>query len=59
CVAFSDGAMLQNVLRRESFDLLVLDWNVPGLEGVELLTWLRTWHADRVPALMLSSRTWE
>lgn len=59
CVAFSDGAMLQNVLRRESFDLLVLDWNVPGLEGVELLKWLRTWQADRVPALMLSSRTSE
>lgn len=59
CAAFSDGAVLQQVLRRESFDLLVLDWNVPGLEGIALLQWLRTWQADPVPTLMLSSRTSE
>ena len=40
-------------------DLLVLDWNVPGLAGVELLRWLRTWQADQVPTLMLSSRASE
>ena len=59
CTAFTDGAALQQVLRRESFDLLVLDWNVPGLEGLELLKWLRTWQRDLVPVLMLSSRTSE
>ncbi|WP_431513718.1 response regulator transcription factor [Variovorax sp. DAIF25] len=59
CTALSDGLALQQVLRRESFDLLVLDWNVPGLAGVELLRWLRTWQADQVPTLMLSSRASE
>jgi DNA-binding response OmpR family regulator len=59
CTAFTDGAVLQQMLRRESFDLLVLDWNVPGLEGVELLKWLRTWQRDQVPVLMLSSRASE
>ncbi|WPH14352.1 response regulator transcription factor [Variovorax paradoxus] len=59
CTAFTDGAALQQVLRRDSFDLLVLDWNVPGLEGVELLKWLRTWQRDLVPVLMLSSRASE
>jgi DNA-binding response OmpR family regulator len=59
CTTFADGTALQGVLRRESFDLLVLDWNVPGLEGVELLKWLRTWQRDLVPVLMLSSRASE
>jgi DNA-binding response OmpR family regulator len=59
CTTFSDGNALQQVLRQESFDLLVLDWNVPGLEGIELLKWLRTWQRDLVPVLMLSSRASE
>jgi DNA-binding response OmpR family regulator len=59
CTVFSDGTQLQQRLRRESFDLLLLDWNVPGLDGTELLHWLRTWQKDMVPVLMLSSRTSE
>jgi len=59
CTVFSDGTQAQRVLRRESFDLLVLDWNVPGVDGAELLHWLRVWQQDAVPVLMLSSRTSE
>ena len=59
CVEFDDGVQAQRVLRRESFDLLLLDWNVPGLDGTELLQWLRIWQGDSVPVLMLSSRTSE
>lgn len=59
CITFSNGSTLQQALRRESFDLLVLDWNVPGLAGVELLQWLRKWQTDKVPVLMLSSRASE
>ena len=59
CTPFTSGEALREALRLESFDLLVLDWNVPGLEGLELLKWLRTWQRDLVPVLMLSSRTSE
>jgi len=59
CVAFADGRSLQRTLRRETFDLIVLDWNVPGLDGAELLQWLRTWQKSPVPVLMLSSRSSE
>lgn len=59
CITFSNGSTLQQALRRESYDLLVLDWNVPGLAGVELLQWLRKWQTDKVPVLMLSSRASE
>ncbi|MDQ7956470.1 MAG: response regulator transcription factor [Pseudomonadota bacterium] len=56
CQVFDDGAQLQRLLRRESFDLLIFDWSVPSLDGLELLRWLRTWKSNRVPVLMLSSR---
>jgi DNA-binding response OmpR family regulator len=56
CSAFADGAEMQRVLRRESFDLLVLDWNVPGLDGAQLVEWLRVWQKNPVPVLILSSR---
>lgn len=56
CEVFVDGRDLQRVLRRESFDLVILDWSVPSLDGMELLYWLRTWKSSRVPVLMVSSR---
>ncbi|MDQ8023981.1 MAG: response regulator transcription factor [Moraxellaceae bacterium] len=59
CVPFEFGEDLRRSLRRETFDLLVLDWNVPGLDGVELLQWLRNRHESWVPVIMLSSRASE
>lgn len=56
CLAFEDGRELQRLLRRESFDLVILDWSVPSLDGMELLRWLRTWKTSRVPVLMVSSK---
>lgn len=56
CTPFQRGEDLRRALRRETFDLLVLDWNVPDLDGVELLKWLRQREESRVPVLMLSSR---
>ncbi|MEJ7686978.1 MAG: response regulator transcription factor [Variovorax sp.] len=39
--------------------MLVLDWNVPDLDGVELLHWLRNFLKSDVPVIMLSSRSAE
>lgn len=59
CHVFCSGNTLRQALRRESFDLLVLDWNVPDLDGLALVRWLRDVHESTVPVLMLSSRTSE
>lgn len=59
CVAFEAGEALRRALRRETFDLLLLDWNVPELDGMELLQWLREQKEDRMPVLLLSSRASE
>lgn len=56
CQAFFDGLALQRVLRHESFDLVILDWSVPGMDGLELLRWLRIWKESSVPVLMISSK---
>ncbi|MBL9020900.1 MAG: response regulator transcription factor [Myxococcales bacterium] len=43
-------------LERRSFDLLVLDWNLPDQEGVEVVEKLRA-SGRMVPVLMLTART--
>lgn len=59
CCPFNKGEALRRSLRQETYDLLVLDWNVPDLDGVELLNWLRTFQKSDVPVIMLSSRSSE
>ena len=59
CVPFDRGEALRRALRRETFDLLVLDWNVPDLDGIQLLQWLRNHQRSDVPVIMLSSRASE
>lgn len=56
CVRFVDGERLRSELRNDSFDLLVLDWNVPGPDGLDLLKWLRNFRRSTVPVVMLSAR---
>ena len=45
--------------RRDSFDLYLLDWELPDLSGVEALERLRVEHADNTPALVATVRDTE
>ena len=54
-VQAADGLEALSFLRRERFDLLVLDINMPKLDGLALLEKLRT-EGMSVPVLMLSAR---
>lgn len=56
CVIFGNGDRLKRFLRQEEIDLLVLDWNVPGESGIDILKWSKTRHPD-IPALMLTGRS--
>lgn len=56
CVTFSRGEALRRALRTETFDLLVLDWNMPDLDGFDLLHWLRVEKGDGTPVIMLTGR---
>lgn len=59
CHTFSQGAALLRALRRETFDLLVLDWQVPDVTGVEVVRWVREHDGHRIPVLLLTSRATE
>ncbi len=50
---FESGAALLNAAAARRFDLMVLDWMLPGLSGLEVVTRLRA-SGSRVPVLFLT-----
>jgi DNA-binding response OmpR family regulator len=56
-VSFSDGNLLSQALVRETFDLLILDWNIPGKDGLATLQWMKTAMAERPPVIMMTNRS--
>jgi len=54
--AFPRGRALLNALRTESFDLIILDWELPGQSGLEVLEALRARVAPQIPVLFLTHR---
>jgi DNA-binding response OmpR family regulator len=59
CHAFSKGGELVKQLRRQTFDLLVLDWNVPDMAGDQVLHWVRQSLSSRLPVLFMTNRSRE
>ncbi len=51
----SDGAQADSILQTETFDLVVLDLTLPGLDGLVLLRRLRARSTD-VPVLIITAR---
>lgn len=56
-VGCADGNLLMQSLVRETFDLLILDWNIPGKDGLAILDWMQTALPERPPVIMLTNRT--
>ena len=56
CFTFGNGNRMKEFLRKEDIDLLILDWNVPGTSGLEILQWAKS-HYPRLPVLMLTARS--
>ena len=46
-------------LRRESYDMLIIDWQVPDLSGSEVLRWAREKLSPNLPVLFMTSRSGE
>ncbi|MES2820175.1 MAG: response regulator [Pseudomonadota bacterium] len=52
-----NGRKAQQLLGRQSFDLILCDWEMPELSGLELLTWCREQDSLKtVPFIMVTSR---
>ena len=56
CHAYMLGKDLVREAQRETFDLFLLDWEVPGMSGAEVLVWIRANIAEPVPVLFVTAR---
>jgi DNA-binding response OmpR family regulator len=56
CYVFPTGESLVAQLKRETMDLLVLDWGLPGMSGLDVLTWSRAHLDPSPPAIMVTAR---
>ena len=36
---FTNGKSIQTALKRDTYDVVLLDWNMPDLPGIDVLTW--------------------
>ena len=54
--AFSSVADFIDALKRERFELLLIDWMLPDGTGAELLAWARRNLGWELPILVLTSR---
>lgn len=59
CTSFSSGKRLRSELRHETYDLLIMNWASPDMDGIELLKWLRAFQKSDIPAIMLTARNSE
>ncbi|ROM64860.1 two-component system response regulator [Pseudomonas brassicacearum] len=52
-----NGKKAQSMLAREAFDLVLCDWEMPEMSGLELLTWCRQQdNLKGMPFVMVTSR---
>lgn len=56
CYEFQNARTLSTRLRQDTFDLVILDWNMPDKSGVEIITWMRENMDKPVPSLLLTNR---
>ncbi|WP_428609556.1 response regulator transcription factor [Sedimenticola sp.] len=56
CHPYIDAAGFQRSLQRSSFDLLLIDWELPVSSGIEVLQWVRQYIDWPIPVLFMTAR---
>ncbi len=57
CDEAHDGEAAQKLILKNNYDLILSDWEMPKMSGVELLTWVRANEPSaHVPFIMITSR---
>lgn len=59
CHPYGSGKELLAQLRCESYDMLILHWQVPDIRGADVLRWARERLPTRLPVLFMTSRSGE
>lgn len=55
-MAFRNGRDMMHALQRDTFDLAIIDWIMPGTDGLEIVKWARETLSPSPPIIMLTSR---
>ncbi len=56
CDSFQTGQSLLSALQHRSYDLLVLDWQIPDMTGIDVLRFVRAQLNWRIPVVFLTQR---
>jgi DNA-binding response OmpR family regulator len=59
CSTYGLGQTFLQVLRRETFDLLVIDWELPDTNGPDVIRWAREHLPPSLPILFITHRSEE
>jgi DNA-binding response OmpR family regulator len=59
CSSFANGRDAISAFGRDTFDLIIVDWNMPGITGIEVIEWVRSNTTRYVPVIMMTSRSEE
>lgn len=57
--SFGSGREYMKSLQSETYDLLLLDWEIPDYAGIDILAWVRLRHHRSTPAIILTHKTSE
>lgn len=57
CVTFQRSRDMPLALQRDTFDLLILDWNMPDVSGMDIVAWVKANLVAPPPIIMLTSRS--
>jgi len=57
CHVFAQGEAFFRAVGRETFDLLIIDWELPDIEGTAIVRNVRERATSAVPILMLTNRS--
>jgi DNA-binding response OmpR family regulator len=56
CEPFTTGDDIVAALGRRHYDLAILDWLVPGMDGEEVLKWIREHLSQPLPVIFVTQR---
>jgi DNA-binding response OmpR family regulator len=56
CHAFCEGKALLRDLRQQTYDLLILDWSLPDVQGPSIVRRIREELNSRIPILFVTNR---
>jgi two-component system, OmpR family, response regulator RegX3 len=59
CKCFHSGREFIRAVKRDTYDILILDWMIPDIMGVEVLKWVRENVDWRIPVIFITQRNSE